>query len=242
MNRRRAHLSPNPIIRATNERAIYVPLDKKKKRKKATSFHLWPTPKNRVENSWYHSIVARARHLHPLESAFSSSTDHGCSYRGDTWVVAIYIALCSSFRLWKSAGRWTFFPSTTRGGEGQSGRESGGLLTSFDESVFFVRADYRLDSFSPFAMVPLCSLPLSSVSLSSSAIVVRGCSADIKLHTEDVRGKEGGRELLPRHRCIWKENLLLEIVHIAGLSIELLSASSRIVLDEGLEVFSCKVT
>ena len=80
----------------------------------------------------------------------------------------------------------------------------------------------------PFHLLP-CFSPLFSPFFSlclSSYDRREGCLGQCKshththTHTQNIKQRERERGLLLRRRCIWKENLLLEIVHIAGLSIE----------------------
>lgn len=136
INRRRAHLSLNPIIRGTNERAMcYLPLHKKKK--KTASFHRYfvtihdPKIESKIRRK-YRSGRTRGRHLHPSASIgivdWPLST--GTMHRGDAWVVTFHPPV-----EWKSAGH--FFPLQQEG-KVRVEEKSGGLLTSFDESVFFV--------------------------------------------------------------------------------------------------------
>lgn len=85
--------------------------------------------------------------------------------------------------------------------EGQSGRASaGGLLASFHGSFFFVRACYRLDSFSPFAVLSLSVSPSLRAFISlfiPLVIVARGGSADVKPHTGNIREREAAFAATP---------------------------------------------
>lgn len=154
----------------------YLPLHKKKKDRFFSSILCnQPRSKNRIENIVAAGhVVAICIHRHRrLASFYGDDASRGC--------VGSYVSSACGVEIC-----WSLFFPFQQEGKVRVEEKSGGLLTSFDESVFFV-GTRRLSIRFLFTFchgAPLFSLlcPFSASLLGDSR--VRGCSADIKLHTQ----------------------------------------------------------